>query len=175
MSEDPRPAPRSRDNHPGERRQDGPFGWLLGRENWYRDVWLFLISIVLVIGVKANKDRVADIQSSRVEAVRTSCEKTNDVIRGYNLGQDLLARLVVASVLSPGDRPVPAGERDPFKWKAIKDGPLSLQVQRQIDGYPDATARLKRAQDQARQLQSRKIHQRDCDADVADVKKAGRF
>lgn len=169
MKTDERFDRRTRSHHPQERATDGPFGWLRSRENWYRDVWLFIITVLVFLSIQANGNRVDDIQASRVEATLSSCQKTNEVIAAYNHGQDLLATLVVSSVLSPGDKSLPPGQKDPFKWSGVRDGPLSLQVQKQIPGYPNATIRLKRAQAQALQLQAAKIRPRDCDSDVAKV------
>lgn len=46
-------------------------------ERWYRDLWLFLISIIVAVGV-FNADNLAeDIQSSRVEQTGKACHERN--------------------------------------------------------------------------------------------------
>lgn len=134
--------------------------------------WLGFLTALWIWAAFANQSRAGDIQSNRVVQTRNTCVKTNDVINGFNASQDLLANLVVSSVASPGDVPLPRGEKDPLKWTAIKDGPLSRSVEEKIPGYPSATERLKRAQNQARQIKAKEIAPRDCAADVAHVKKA---
>jgi hypothetical protein len=58
-------------------------------ERFYRDVWLFVISVLLLVTVAAgraestqrgadNRQRIADIQRSRVESLRIQCKATND-------------------------------------------------------------------------------------------------
>lgn len=73
---------RQDDEHPHFRLRS------LVRENWYRDVWLILISVgaivAIVVGADANQDRVNDnkklieaIQESRVDAFTTQCNNVN--------------------------------------------------------------------------------------------------
>jgi hypothetical protein len=51
------------------------------RENWYRDVWLFVISVFMVLallgGINANEDRINDIQQSRYLFQLANCEASN--------------------------------------------------------------------------------------------------
>lgn len=66
----------------GRREDRGPqarrTGWrALVRENWYRDVWLFGITLLclgaIMFGYAANKDRIDEIQSSRLD----TCQRQN--------------------------------------------------------------------------------------------------
>ena len=54
-------------------------------ERFYRDVWLFLVSVLalasILIGQDQNRQRVEDIQASRVEAIRSQCESTHASLR----------------------------------------------------------------------------------------------
>jgi hypothetical protein len=51
------------------------------RENWYRDVWLFVISVFLIVAVivgdSENKERVDDVQQSRYLFQLANCEASN--------------------------------------------------------------------------------------------------
>jgi len=47
------------------------------RENWYRDVVLFIIVVVLFFVVKAVVDRVDDVEESRFNAFVAACEESN--------------------------------------------------------------------------------------------------
>jgi hypothetical protein len=51
------------------------------RENWYRDVWLLIITVFMVAaligGIEANDDRIADVQESRFLFQLQSCVNTN--------------------------------------------------------------------------------------------------
>lgn len=58
-------------DHPRRRSTDR--GWRrVARENWYRDVWLLIITIVVWISIN-------NIQANRRESVRLSCEQTNEI------------------------------------------------------------------------------------------------
>jgi hypothetical protein len=53
-------------------------GWQIAiRENWYRDVWLFVITLCvlasMIFAYRSNRDRIADIQTSRLQ----TCERQN--------------------------------------------------------------------------------------------------
>jgi hypothetical protein len=166
---------RTSEDHPRDRWSDRHTGWKrvpawFWHHKLYRDIWLVIITIVLYGAVQANQDRVDDIQANRVSQTHTVCERNNDIIRGYNDGQDFLAKIIVSGVLAAGDTPVPKGEKDPFKWTAIKDGPLSKSIQRQIPGYPNGTVRLATAKKQANEVRNKKIALRNCALDTQKVK-----
>lgn len=76
MSDDASPRDERREDRGPQARTPA---WL--RENWYRDVWLFLISLFCAVSIpvfySANKDRIADVQTSRLENVRRGCEDSN--------------------------------------------------------------------------------------------------
>lgn len=71
------------DRREGPRRREDK--WKIHiRENWYRDVWLLIISGVVALAlIKAlntadrAKTLVQDIQSQRVEAIRNNCRDQN--------------------------------------------------------------------------------------------------
>lgn len=72
---------RTPNAHPKERHTDGGWRRLL-RENWYRDVWLFLITtfavVAVVTGRNENSQRIEDIQASRAESIRLTCVQQNE-------------------------------------------------------------------------------------------------
>jgi hypothetical protein len=91
---------RREDNGIEARNHERP-GWL--RENWYRDVWLFLLSAYIVAvtlaGVGANEDRIQDIQASRFEFQFQNCLSVN--------ARNLKAKAKAREVVSPqGQRTV---------------------------------------------------------------------
>jgi hypothetical protein len=51
------------------------------RENWYRDVWLLLITVfvvgILILGIGENDERIEDIQQSRYEFQLQNCQSVN--------------------------------------------------------------------------------------------------
>lgn len=167
---------RTPDNHPKERYTDN--GWKSRLRNWwgpgrgYRDLWLFLISFFVFLAVSENSQQTDYIQESRISQTLTSCEKANESIASSNLAWTTLQRIVLTSQLNPGDKPLPEGEDDPFKWTGIENGPLSQQIRRSIPGFPDGTERLRRANDQIAELEKNKIVQRNCEAEVEAVKNA---
>lgn len=74
---------RTPESHPSQRNSDK--GWRrFVRDNWYRDVWLLVVSAVVLVAIikalgAANdaKDNVAAIQDSRVALTRDTCEQQN--------------------------------------------------------------------------------------------------
>jgi hypothetical protein len=67
------------------------------RENWYRDVWLFLITVfvvgILVLGIGENDERIEDIQQSRYEFQLQNCQSVN----ARNLKAKAKARQIVSA------------------------------------------------------------------------------
>jgi hypothetical protein len=51
------------------------------RENWYRDVWLFLITVFVVgatlAGISENQQRIDEIQESRYQFQLANCQSVN--------------------------------------------------------------------------------------------------
>lgn len=161
---------RTPDDNPGERVSDeGGFWAVFWHGRFYRDIWLLLITVLVLVAVNGNAQTVDSIQANRIEATRTSCDKTNDVIKGVNAGTDRLAILVITSQLLPGDISLPKDAKTPFEWQDIEPGPLSKSIVKTIPGYPPPKDRLKTAKRQAEALQDEKIAERDCDAEVKNV------
>jgi hypothetical protein len=67
------------------------------RENWYRDVWLFVITAFMVValwlGIDANDDRIEDIQQSRYIFQLQNCQSVN----ARNLSAKAKARRIVSA------------------------------------------------------------------------------
>jgi hypothetical protein len=67
------------------------------RENWYRDVWLFVITVfmvaILVLGIGENDERIEDIQASRYEFQLQNCLSVN----ARNLNAKAKARRIVSA------------------------------------------------------------------------------
>jgi hypothetical protein len=67
------------------------------RENWYRDVWLFVITVFMVgslwLGIDANEDRIQDIQASRYIFQLQNCQSVN----ARNLSAKAKARRIVSA------------------------------------------------------------------------------
>lgn len=164
---------RTAEDNPAERASDGGrfhYWWTVGRG--YRDIWLLGITILVLYSTVLNSNQTDDIQESRVSQTSINCAKANETIASSNKSWSTLQQLIVAGQINPGDKSVPADEKDPFKWTGIKDGDLSQQIRDTIPGFPTGDQRLKRAQDQAEALEGNKVEMRNCDQEVANVKKA---
>lgn len=152
--------------------------WLwFGRGGGYRDLWMVVITGLVLFAVKANSDRVDDnkaalgaIQANRVDQTRSACAKTNEVIDSVNGLASALERLVISGAALPGDQPSPGS--DPVKWKTLKPGPLSLQLEHQFPTLPTAQKRLDQAQANATKIEDAKAAGRDCEAEVRAIAKA---
>jgi hypothetical protein len=64
------------------RRRKTDRGWRrLVHDNWYRDLWLFAVTVIalaaILIGNHENHHRINDIQSERARALTLVCEQTN--------------------------------------------------------------------------------------------------
>lgn len=73
---------RTLEHNPKERWGDGLTGWRKWRKGFfvhklYRDVWLFVITVLVLFALQANSDRVDDIQRERADSIRRSCDETN--------------------------------------------------------------------------------------------------
>lgn len=82
------------------------------RENWYRDVWLFILS-ALVLGsilaaVNANQNRIQDIQHERVRATLRSCVDQN---ARHDRAIRVTARLLRRPAVPPVRKLTPKQER----------------------------------------------------------------
>jgi hypothetical protein len=51
--------------------------WAARPDNWYRDVWLFAITILVFISVNAAFNQSAAIQHSRERAILEGCQQQN--------------------------------------------------------------------------------------------------
>jgi len=64
------------------------------RENWYRDVWLFVITVMVLAasigGISENRHRIADIQQSRILVCELQNERHDNSIRTLD---ELIAKL----------------------------------------------------------------------------------
>lgn len=138
--------------------------WLT-TDRGYRDVWLLLITVIALIAVKGNGDRVTEIQASRIEQTQASCAKSNESSASLNAVIDTLQDILLSSALFPGDKPSPAGP-DKMKWKTVQPGPFSQQLARALPGLPDATTRLRDAQANAKKLEVKRVTPRNCKREV---------
>jgi hypothetical protein len=77
------------------------------RENWYRDVWLFAITVLMlaatIIGINENRRRIAEIQQSRVQVCELQNARHDNSIRTLD---ELIAKL------PPKQRKQAKGSRD---------------------------------------------------------------
>jgi hypothetical protein len=67
------------------------------RENWYRDVWLFVITVFMVaavlFGIGENEERIQDVQESRYIFQLQNCQSVN----ARNLSAKAKARRIVSA------------------------------------------------------------------------------
>lgn len=103
------------DDRSERRREDRRFrtNW---RENAHRDVWMFLLSILVLISIvtayNQNKDRIQDIQRSRLEVCERSNARHDQAIKTT---MELLARPVTPQrKLTPAQRA--ASRRQIIRW-----------------------------------------------------------
>ena len=168
------PNGRKTEDHPLERWNDIVTGWRkfpawAWHHKIYRDVWLFIISGLVLLALMANQDRVDDIQASRVEATLLSCNKYNEIVTASNQIFVLLRGMIVSGAALPGDSIKPGGERDPLKWESIKAGPLSKDIARQFPGFPTAGQRFDQAKQRASMIRENQIDPRNCRAEAVRV------
>lgn len=72
------------DDHPERRRDD--HGWQTDlKVNSHRDIWMFILSILVLISIvtayNQNKQRIADIQASRLEVCQRSNARHDQAIK----------------------------------------------------------------------------------------------
>lgn len=53
---------------------------ILVRENWYRDVWLTVITVLLIFAVQGQNNVLDDIQAGRKFSVKVTCTTVSAVI-----------------------------------------------------------------------------------------------
>ena len=62
---------------PRHKRRYTDHDWFYPRANMYRDIWLFIISLVVMVTVLKTIALVNDIQDERVKAIVTQCDDQN--------------------------------------------------------------------------------------------------
>jgi hypothetical protein len=142
--------------------------WSLRGGRGYRDVWLLIITGLVLVALSADSNRTDAIQQSRAESTLNNCRSFNEGFSNVNLVLVALTGIVLAGAALPGDEPIPASS-DPTMWESIKEGPLSKQIQGVAPNFPSSTERLLRAQDNASALQALKVEMRNCTEAVQKV------
>lgn len=166
---------QSPENAPRERWSDRVKGWMtvpawVWHHKIYRDVWLIVITFFVWQAAQANKDRVDDIQTSRIEATANSCRKSNENTLAVNAEFTFIQTLILQGAVFPGDETLPKGEANPLKWTGMIPGPLSLSFQKQFPDFPSPDQRFKDSEHRAKALGARKVSLRDCKAELESVR-----
>ena len=82
------------------------------RANWYRDVWLFVLSTLLlgsiVVAINANQQRIEDIQHERVRATGRACLDQN---QRHDTALRVTAQLLKRPAVPPVRKLTPAQEK----------------------------------------------------------------
>jgi len=82
------------------------------RANWYRDVWLFILSTLLlgsiVVAINANQARIQDIQHERVRATGRACLDQN---QRHDTALRVTAALLKRPAVPPVRKLTPAQEK----------------------------------------------------------------
>lgn len=100
------------------------------RENWYRDVWLFAISLVALATIVVGRDALHD---SRVRSVKIACEQVNE---RHDRALNTLDRVTIARLthtpLLPNTTPDAAARQKRVEAVARLPPPQRDQVAQQL-------------------------------------------
>lgn len=196
---------RSPERHPAQRASDQG-RWararcMMVRENWYRDIWLLVITGFVAYALILSTHRQSElketqgdlaaaqktiagqqsaitknqaaIQRNRIEQTRTNCLKQGEIARGTNRLGTVLQTLLLAGAALPGDTPGPLKVTKPSDWRTLKPGPLSRQLEATLPGFPTAQQRLDLARANAKQIADVAVKPRNCKREVERVRRSG--
>lgn len=129
------------------------------RENWYRDIWLILISLLLVLSLLSDRGRTDKIEAtqsaitdSRVENVRNLCERINRNTDGVNTALDFISTLVYS--------PATIDQQRAFQAFIDRAG---------VENFPPLKQRLQDAKDAAQGIKDNKLSKDNCEFEVQQL------